>query len=57
MFDDCDGGVIVPIQIRENHYVRVGRIPHDLTLAEARKIADVVMAYAPVEETERGSDQ
>lgn len=47
MTNDWESGVIVPIQIREDHWVRVGRIPHDLTPAEADKIVRVVLAYAP----------
>lgn len=39
-------GAIVPIQIREDLTVRIGRIPHDLTVAEAEKIAGVVLALA-----------
>lgn len=39
-------GAIVPIQIREDLTVRIGRIPHDLTKAEAEKIGRVVLALA-----------
>lgn len=39
-------GAIVPIQIREDLTVRIGRIPHDLTVAEAEKIGRVVLALA-----------
>jgi len=35
---------IVPIQIREDVTVRLARLPHDLTKAEAEKIGRVVMA-------------
>ena len=35
---------VIPIQIRENLYVRIHGIPHDLTEDEARKIADVIKA-------------
>lgn len=42
-------GAIVPIQIREDLVVRIGRIPHDLTRAEADKIARVVSALALLE--------
>lgn len=39
-------GAIIPIQIREDLTVRIGRIPHDLTVAEAEKIGRVVLALA-----------
>lgn len=45
-FNEWDTGVIVPIQIREDHWVRVGRIPHDLTPTEAKRICAVITAYA-----------
>lgn len=41
-FDDKN---ITPIQIREDHWVRIANLPHDLTEAEARKIADIVIAH------------
>ena len=46
MTNEWEQGVIVPIQIREDHWVRVGFIPHDLTPTEADRIAKVVTAYA-----------
>ena len=46
MTNEWEQGVIVPIQIREDHWVRVGFIPHDLTPHEADRIAKVVTAYA-----------
>lgn len=36
---------IIPIVIRPNIKVHISGIPHDLTFAEAEKIARVVMAY------------
>jgi hypothetical protein len=53
-FNEWECGVIVPIQIREDHWVRIGRIPHDLTPAEAERIAAVVRAYASGTLTEGG---
>lgn len=37
---------VVPIQIREDVTVRLVRLPHDLTRAEAEKIGRVVLALA-----------
>lgn len=39
---------IMPIPIRADRIVRIAGIPHDLTKAEARRIADIVRAYAYV---------
>jgi hypothetical protein len=46
MMEEWEQGVIVPIQIREDLWVRVGRIPHDLTPEEADRIVRIVLAYA-----------
>lgn len=40
---------IVPIAIRPDVIVRVQRLPHDLTPAEADKIARVVLAFGEIE--------
>ena len=40
---DC---TIIPIQIRPDVTVRIQGIPHDLTQAEANKLAAVVIALA-----------
>lgn len=40
------GDDIIQIQIRENLVVRIQGIPHDLTAAEADRIARVVAALA-----------
>lgn len=39
------GGEVVPIAIREGLIVKIGNLPFDLTPDEARKIANVVLAY------------
>jgi hypothetical protein len=41
-FDD----VVVPIPLRHDLVIRIANIPLDLTEAEARKIAAVVLAHA-----------
>ena len=46
MTNEWEHGVIVPIKIREDYFVRIGRIPHDLTPAEAELIGRVLAAYA-----------
>lgn len=38
--------LIMPIEIRPDYFVRIAGIPHDLTVAEAEKIARVVIAMA-----------
>ena len=48
MVNEWETGVVVPIQIREDHWVRIGRIPHDLTPQEAERIANVTYT-APTE--------
>lgn len=37
---------VLPISIRANVTVQIGNLPHDLTEGEARRIANVVLAYA-----------
>lgn len=39
------GGDVVPVPIREGLIVKIGNLPFDLTADEARKIANVVLAY------------
>ncbi len=39
-------GNVVPVQIRENLTVSVGPIPFDFTAAEARRVANVILAMA-----------
>lgn len=39
------GGNVVPVPIREDVVVKVGNLPFDLTADEARKIANVILAY------------
>lgn len=40
---------VMPIQIREDTRVLVAGLPHDLTRAEAEKIARVIQAHAKQE--------
>jgi len=49
-----DDKIIMPIQIRPDYFVRIANIPHDLTEAEASKIAAVVMALATSSPTNQG---
>ena len=37
---------IVPIKIREDRVVQIYGIPHDLTPAEAERLAVVILAFA-----------
>jgi hypothetical protein len=39
---------VVPIQIRENLIVSVGPIPFDFTEAEAKRVANVILALATI---------
>jgi len=39
--------MIIPVEIRHDYFVQIMGIPHDLTPEEARKIASVILAYAP----------
>ena len=39
---------VVPVQIRENLTVSVGPIPYDFTEAEAKRVANVILALAVV---------
>jgi len=43
---------VVPISLRPDTVAHV-QIPYDMTAAEAKKIADVVMAFAPPPDTGR----
>ncbi len=45
--------VTVPVQIRPGVFAQI-RIPHDLTMAEAQKIARVAQALAVVEADAQG---
>lgn len=48
-FDDG----ITPIEIRPGVFVRIVNIPHDLTKAEAEKIAAIILAYAAINKEPR----
>lgn len=37
-------GEIIPIEFRENQYIRIKGIPHDLTEDEANRIANIIKA-------------
>ncbi|MFL0356020.1 hypothetical protein ACI5KX_06025 [Erythrobacter sp. GH1-10] len=39
------GGNVVPVPIREDVIVKIGNLPFDLSQDEARKIANVILAY------------
>ena len=39
---------VVPVQIRENLTVSIGPIPFDFTEAEAKRVANVILAMAVV---------
>ena len=43
MFDPAS---IMPIQIRDDLIIHVQGIPHDLTVKEARRIANVILALS-----------
>lgn len=45
---------IFPIQIREDLFVRIQNLPHDLTKAEAERICRVVMALSEGTEHDQG---
>ncbi|MEE9434519.1 MAG: hypothetical protein V3V15_09815 [Sphingorhabdus sp.] len=37
---------VLPIRLRENLTVQIGNLPHDLSTAEATRVANVILAYA-----------